>query len=362
MNLNELRKEKRIVLDYAARCRYYRTLVEENLISNHRQGINRESIIPLEKQIQEYSDLERSYENKAAKLEQKIQKSNHVIILCALFAVVLVGFLLFNQTGITGNIVFSTITREADTSGISFNTSTNYTWVPNEKGRLNGMAISGEYRGDGPLRIYLDLKDGSRLIYAAESPSDFESECGNACYLHDNSQEEYIIRVEMQDGGKLKLDSIISMVSKLEEFLLSPKNVTIHLEENRFIRNKFGIYNSRKNNFSVVIYAEGSLTEYLTLNSSFEEFKETDEARYISYDIDLPFDIDSGTYEQRIVVRYVPDGPFKGETPKEVHLIQVNVLGEEKASPFRVNYLHAALIMLVIIMLFNIIFFIKRKA
>jgi hypothetical protein len=168
--------------------------------------------------------------------------------------------------------------------------------------------------------------------------------------------------VEMSSGDKLYLDEINYLFSKFNEFTIDPKKVEYNLSDNRFIKGKISIFNPKLNNFSVVIYSEGELTDYLKLYSSFESFSEEDEGKFVRYDLDLPLNIKSGVYKEKIIVRYVPKGEFKGQVPFEEHEIVVNVKDSDdsiKLSPFRINFV------LIFILLFilggNAVFFLARS-
>ena len=379
-SIAELRKEKQLLVSHINKCRYYNLLVREKLSEigrEYRKGkLSREDYhnklnYGLEgKSFRYYTtlygNLVKKYEKRIKEIDNEIKKKGRnkgAAISAILLVLLLSSLFMFNQTDITGKVVFSMVESNSDVLDMEFSESRSFTWIPVNRGRLNTISLTGEYLGEGGLRIYLDLEEESRLIYATESSSSFESECGNACYLYDTSQEEYIIRVELPKESSLTLERIDYLVSELEEFKISPSNLTINLTENRFIKNKFNIYNSRNKNFSVALYVEGDLAEYTTLYSSYEEFNDNDTVKQVSYDIDLPLKIEPGIYSEKIIVRYLPKGEFKGEAPTEEHEIVVNVGMSERQllAPSKVNYVYVMIVLLVLVMLVNLAIFIRKK-
>lgn len=380
-SIAEMRKEKQLLISYVNRCKYYISLVNESLEEigkDYRNG--RISQVDYQDKVHYglegksfryyislYNGLIKKYESRIVWIDDKINKQGKnkgVLISTILILVILTSsFFIFDQGDITGRVVFSMVESNMDIVNKQFSENDSFVWTPENLGRLNTLSLTGEYVGEGIIRIYLDLEEESKLIYAAEGSSRFESECGNACYLYDTSQDEYNIRIEMPDGGRLDLGQIHYLISELEEFKISPLNITVNLTDNRFIRNKFGIYNSRNKNFSVAIYAEGELTEYTTLDSSYEGFQINDSMKYISYDIDLPLKIEPGVYNEKIIVRYLPDGKFMGEAPVEEHIVTVRVSESELEvlTPSKTNLVHILLILLGFVILINIIMFLKRK-
>ena len=173
-----------------------------------------------------------------------ISKKKGKAISLILILVVISTSLLLNQANITGNVVFSMSETKVDIVNWEFSESDTKNWTPKLDGRLNTIAVSGKYIGNDSVRIYLILPQGDKLIYATETSSEFISECGNACYLHDNSRDSYEFRVEIE-SGTIAIESVDYMISALEEFKITPKNVSMQLNSTRYIKNKFQITNPK---------------------------------------------------------------------------------------------------------------------
>ncbi|MBD3163718.1 hypothetical protein GF323_00795 [Candidatus Woesearchaeota archaeon] len=377
-SIKELRKEKQDLASYSGRCRYYISLLNEKMNSlardYHTEKLSREQYHEMLERglngrsfrhyINTYNSLIRKYDARLEKLEKEIAKAGKrrgIAVTALILAVLMAALYAVNQPNITGKVVFSTVEGSSDILDIEFNRSAEFVWQPENSGRLNSVSLSGEYIGNGSLKIYLEIGEESKLIYAAESSSAFESECGNACYLYDSSQDEYTIRVEMPEGNELMLERMDYFVSELEEFRISPSNVTVNLAGNRFVKNKFEIYNTRNRNFSAAIYAEGELTEHVTLYRSYADFDANESVKEVRYDIDLPLDIKPGKYEEKIIVRYLPEQKFRGEAPKEEHKITVIVKAEKELPSPGSNHGIIIVAALFLILWLNVVMFLKGK-
>ncbi|MCK5283405.1 MAG: hypothetical protein KAK00_08415, partial [Nanoarchaeota archaeon] len=375
----ELRKEKDNLSRYIDRCNYYISLVKQRLLEigrDYRQGrltrgeyhdkvntgLDGKSF---RYYLGLYSDLIGRYKGKIRHIEKEIKsKGNNGKIISAFIVLVLISSaFLINQGDITGRVIFSMAESDVDFIDIDISESRNITWQLSGRGRLSTISLTGEYYGESALNIYLDIGENSKLIYRAENSQKFVEECGSACYLYEAPQDEYQLRVEMPKGSRLKISKINYVVSELKEFNIEPSNITIDLEDRRFIKKEFGIFNPRNRNFSVAIYAEGELTDYTTLYSSYEEFNENEPVKYIDYEIDVPFKIEPGSYKEKIVVRYLPAGKFEGEAPVEEYDIIVNVLPSELEllSPMKFNYAYLLGVLLLLVILGNLFFIFRKK-
>lgn len=113
----------------------------------------------------------------------------------------------------------------------------------------------------------------------------------------------------------------------------------------------------------MAIYAEGELTEYLSLHSSYEKFTDNDTVKYAGYEIDLPLKMPAGIYKEKIIVRYLPKSRFKGKAPSEEHEITVNVMQGEKDIFALKNrhYLYILAAVLGLVFLINGILLLRKK-
>lgn len=111
---------------------------------------------------------------------------------------------------------------------------------------------------------------------------------------------------------------------------ISPGRTTINFEPGLQEEVEFIIFNSEAKDMSAVVYIEGELAEYVTLQDAFIEFGSNEESKTSSYRIKLPGDLEPGTHEAKIVVREVPkdyahDGAFIGATAAVVTQLHVVV-------------------------------------
>lgn len=377
-SVKDLRKEKQLLLSYVDKCKQYisqlQTRISELSIDYKKGKLTREGYLHYISQgvggksfrhyIQIYSSLLAQYHERIRRIDSELtRKGRQFGILAILILVFLSSLLVFTQPEMTGQVVFWLKEPHIDQISGVYMKSTNITWIPEKKGRLNAFAVTGEYQGKGSLKIYLDLEDESKLVYAAEESSQFESECQNACNLYQSLQDSYRVRIEMPEGNRLVISRIDYVVSELKEFSISPSNASYELSDTRLIINNFKIHNSRQKNFSVAIHAEGDLTKHTTLYDSYISFGEDDITKNLDYEIDLPLQISPGIYKEKIIVRYLTPTKFKGPAPVEEYQILVRVLPPEleKPSPWKLNYWQLMLGILAVMVVINvIIFFLKN--
>jgi methionine-rich copper-binding protein CopC len=80
------------------------------------------------------------------------------------------------------------------------------------------------------------------------------------------------------------------------------------------------IMNNAKKDMDVIIYAEGDLAQYITINNPRISISKEEESKIISYNVNLPANLDKqGVHEAKVVAREIPKGS-KGETSVSANL------------------------------------------
>ncbi len=318
--------------------------------------------------IETFARYTKIYLEKINKLREKIdhlegqkKKKGIAISAIAILFIIAISFIAFNPEH-TGNAIFSITKTSSLTDEMIFNESASFVINSSEIGRLNTIALSGKFEGEGELRIYLNSENGRKLIYGTFGSSDFNGECGSACYISE-PDKYHNISIEMGKGDHLRISKIDYMISELSQFEISPKNITVELKENRHVSGKISIYNSRRQNFSIAIFAEGEIAKYTTLYSSQEHFFSNESSKEIRYDIEMPYKIEAGKHSGKILVKYLPDGKFTGEVPTEEHTIMVNVkpMENEMRSEKKFGFKYLVVGLLVLVFIGNVFFFYRMR-
>jgi len=357
---HEMRTEKSLLSSHISKCRQYKEMLSESykeIAGMHQSGmITREEYL---KKVNEglkgksygyfhnyYDSLIDCYESKINKIdgELKVRKHNAIVII----VIMLLAVAAFMNPAMTGNVVFSVTEQIPDNEMIEFVSDSLYEL---DAAGINAIHLTGRYEGEGSVNVYLVADDIEWLVYTAEQSSEFRGQCGNACFISEN-YDKYMLRVEIGDG-KIEIERIDYMLSDLREFSLDKNKAEYVMNDTRYIKDKFLIHNKYGHEAHFAVYGEGELTEYLTLNQAILELGEN-ESKEIIYDIDLPLDIKPGEYNEKIIVRFLAEDEFKGETPIEEFEINVKVLGDK-------GYMNMILFVLAIVFLINILFFFLKK-
>ncbi|MBR9699942.1 hypothetical protein GOV09_05785 [Candidatus Woesearchaeota archaeon] len=364
-----LRTEKEQLQESIMKCEQYLTQLDQRLNTLTKQLENKEidelSYTMLTSTslggrsfghyIYHYEDLIKGYQERIAKIDKKVKHKNTTVISVAAIFVAIMLSSLFLNSDITGQITFSVIEALSDPIEREFNESVR---VPLDNTQaLNTFTMTGKYNGTGFLRIYLDSPRQSYLVYGTDDPSTFKDECGQACYLQ--PEDNYTLRIQLSGQGSVKIEKVTYLFSELREFTLEPEVAIHNLTDNRFIKGSFDLVSKRGRDFSVALYGEGQLADYLTLYTSYADFRSSPEQK-ISYDLDLPLQMAPGTYTSKIIVKYLPKDKFSGKTPEEVHDIVVNIRGREEAAE-EGSYLSILFTILIALFGINLIYFLYRK-
>ena len=111
---------------------------------------------------------------------------------------------------------------------------------------------------------------------------------------------------------------------------ISPGRTSLDFEENLEQEITLNVLNNEKKELSVVIYAEGELAQYVTLDAALLDISKDEESKTFKYKVKLPSELEKpGLHEGKIVVREVPKQAsgqtFIGATVAVVSQLHVNV-------------------------------------
>ncbi|MBU3941845.1 MAG: hypothetical protein KKF74_02940, partial [Nanoarchaeota archaeon] len=95
---------------------------------------------------------------------------------------------------------------------------------------------------------------------------------------------------------------------------IAPSHVDLIFEPSLEKTIQLKVINNEQKDFDAVVYAEGALAEYITINESMIKLTKDQNSKIISYKVKLPQSLEKqGLHEARIVVREIPK-ITKGET------------------------------------------------
>jgi hypothetical protein len=94
----------------------------------------------------------------------KIEKSLKLTIPILVMFVLMFSFITFNPT-LTGFFIAEKQFNYSDTIDIEFNQSSEYIWVPENQGLLKSLKLSGSYKTEGSIKVYLEDEANRYLIF-----------------------------------------------------------------------------------------------------------------------------------------------------------------------------------------------------
>lgn len=278
-----------------------------------------------------HSKQMKSLEEKAR--ENKNPAKSRNLFLAIAIAVVLIlaaSFIPLGGSPPAGLVVYDIVRLQPQPSVYTFDSSGE---IPLELSEgTNGISISGAYTGDSDSKIYLIVKDRTLDIGTVSAGQRFESLCNEACYFERPPGAKVSLKVDMPDGGLLRISTLTERSSSLIEFDLDPKKVELTLKRLGPHVQTFTLHNPRDDNITVLLDLKGPLARYITLQRSLIRLNST--AKQETYSISIPDSETADTLEAILTVRYVPEGPYTGELPTEDHKIIVHLSSDlEMMSP-----------------------------
>jgi len=275
------------------------------------------------KSYEEISKIKREID-KVNHKKQKTPKIPYVILL--LLVVLFSGALYKYGPNITGYTVFTTEMSNKDILNLEFNQSQYYIWNISHPQQINSLMISGSITGVGTAGVYLMHDTKKYLLYEAQnedSGMSFSDVCLETCILPRLNETSYQLYIEVHNA-RLVLSSLSYYLLETYDLDVYPKRNVIRFTPDYQQKYELTILNTEKRNFDATAYVEGNLSPYVSLSDSLIHFA-GEPSKIITYELSLPENYSSGNYEGNIVIRYLPLGTFKGETPKTVHTIELMV-------------------------------------
>ena len=325
---SKIRKEKEVLTNNITKCKNALLKLDQDLrtarISVVHGRLTQEEYLDYRNKVTEYKEyytnLIDDYSNQLKTKDLGLVDNKiKLFSLVAVMILVIIGANIISEPSITGRVIFGmSKTYQTDIS-TEFNSSENITWNPVSP-EISSVSLTGEYKGKGTMSIFLETNSRWILLIRTDKSINFNNICGAACHLTNVSQSEYTVRVELTENNTLFLKNIEYTVHDIQEMDVQPKEA---IYDQRYVISNFTIENPRNKNFSVAIYSEGDLTDFTTLYSSYEEFKQNDTNKTINYEINLPPNMPLKTYDSKIIVRYLPRDVFEGYTPVEEHNIKI---------------------------------------
>jgi len=369
MSLLSLRKEKERAERKAELCRKHLQTIEKRIqqlgTAQHEGRLSSEDHArlsspggrPLQSYRNFYLEEGRRHAAEAQRLGKEFLKAARAwTAFGSIFFLLIVGAL-FLGPELTGNVIFS-LNEAGSSEGWTFTQNASVAW--NATGPVSGVTITGSYEGEGPARVYLEWESGgkniSKLLFAADNATRFERQCIATCHL-DGAERRFRIRAELPPGAAIEIERVEQVLARLSEFEAEPDGANITLR-GTYVTGKFTLSNLQGERMALAVYGEGPLTPYLTLDSSLAVL-EPGESRNVTYSLDLlnaPLEDmrvgRDGRVRQEIVARFLPNGSFTGEAPRETYLLSLDIerplLSPAQQAPIRTLILIAGAVLLLL--------------
>lgn len=123
---------------------------------------------------------------------------------------------------------------------------------------------------------------------------------------------------------------LISILPAVSALGISPGRTTLEFEAGAEQEITLNVLNNEKKDLSVVIYAEGELAQYVTLETPMLEIGKNEESKSFKYKVKLPSELEKpGLHEGKIIAREIPKQAsgqtFIGASVAVVSQLHVNI-------------------------------------
>ena len=100
---------------------------------------------------------------------------------------------------------------------------------------------------------------------------------------------------------------MIVLANQIYALGIAPSHVDVIFEPALEKTIQLKVINNDYKDFDAVVYAEGALAEYITINEPMIKLTKDQDSKIISYNIKLPQSLEKqGLHEARIIVREIP--------------------------------------------------------
>jgi hypothetical protein len=99
-------------------------------------------------------------------------KRNISIAIPVVTLILLISGLFFFESTITGFLTVEKQFNYSDTINLNFEQNSEYIWIPENKGLLKSLKLSGSYKTEGNVKVYLEDKDVRYLIFDSSKLSE----------------------------------------------------------------------------------------------------------------------------------------------------------------------------------------------
>ena len=132
-----------------------------------------------------HNDLSKcGYENYADELIRTHRVKNSITVIAPLLTLVLLVFsLFFFNAGITSLVTVEKQFNYSDNVNLEFNENSEYLWTPENIGKLKSLKLSGSYKTEGKVKIYLEDEEIKYLIFDSDKLSKDGHKGINECVI-----------------------------------------------------------------------------------------------------------------------------------------------------------------------------------
>lgn len=245
----------------------------------------------------------------------KVRLSSLIIISATL---IFVGLLVYLGPATTGFATFSESVVNTDNTTLSVALSGTRA-ISTGLDSINALLLSGTVHGSGKAAVFLVLGDRKFLAYYFEGDArngvNFIDMCSDTCHIQKLAKENTLL-FELE-GTSIDIDRIKYINSRIIDFELEPKEMTIDYNKEPAKIINLKLRNSELADYSVLLYIDGPLSSSFAWQGSLVHMAQDEPEKEISITVRLPTHLPPGEYVHKITARYVPPGEYEfvGESP-----------------------------------------------
>ena len=134
------------------------------------------------------------YEDYADELIRNYKLKKSISIAVPLLTVIFLIFgLFFFKSAITGFITIEKQFNYSDNVNVEFNENSEYIWIPEQNGALKSLRVSGSYKTEGNVRVYLEDEGIRHLIFDSKKQNESLAGITGLVILNESNKNNSIL-------------------------------------------------------------------------------------------------------------------------------------------------------------------------
>ncbi|MFC1741855.1 hypothetical protein ACFL3V_04940 [Nanoarchaeota archaeon] len=218
----------------------------------------------------------------------------------------------------TGFVTFSESVVSNDNQDLQV-TATGTRTITTDLNNINSIMLSGTVYGNGKAAVYVQKPDRRYLAYYFEGNAaqgtTFKDMCYDTCHM-ENLEKDTTLLFEL-DNTRIDIENIKYLYSRIIDFDLEPRTVTIQYNNNPASIVNLKLTNNEQSDYTVLLYIDGPLSSSFSWQGSLIHMEKDIPEKTIPITVKLPSNLPKGEYTHKVTARYVPPGTYEfiGESP-----------------------------------------------